>query len=122
MWVLEMEMAPQVVGSTSRPGPQKRRLTVDEHTISPAGDPFTALSSRDDNHPHACMDGYVFIGVLVQDEESGEEVERVEALPCRRCAEETLKEFSRPSWPRHIFARFPRKLQRAENDEGGRCE
>ncbi len=35
--------------------------------------------------PHACMDGYVFIGHLV--EEDGEEVEVIEAVPCRRCAE-----------------------------------
>ena len=36
--------------------------------------------------PHACMDGYVFIGHLV--EEDGEEFEVVEALPCRRCADD----------------------------------
>jgi len=35
--------------------------------------------------PHGCMDGLVFIGHLVTDE-SGEEVEVFEAVPCRRCA------------------------------------
>ena len=35
--------------------------------------------------PHACYDGVVFIGHLV--EEGGEEVEVIEAVPCRRCAE-----------------------------------
>ncbi len=35
--------------------------------------------------PHGCYDGLVFIGHLV--EEDGEEVEVVEAVPCRRCAD-----------------------------------
>jgi hypothetical protein len=40
------------------------------------------------DHPHMCLNGYVYLGYTVLDEEAGEEVERVEALPCRRCAEE----------------------------------
>jgi hypothetical protein len=39
------------------------------------------------DHPHACMDGYVYLGYTTMDEETGDEVERVEALPCRRYAE-----------------------------------
>jgi hypothetical protein len=35
--------------------------------------------------PHGCMNGLVFIGHLVEDPETGEEVEVVEAVPCRRC-------------------------------------
>jgi hypothetical protein len=35
--------------------------------------------------PHACMNGTVFIGHLV--EQDGEEVEAFEAVPCRRCAD-----------------------------------
>jgi uncharacterized protein YciI len=35
--------------------------------------------------PHACLEGLVYIGHLV--EEDGEEVEVVEAVPCRRCAD-----------------------------------
>jgi uncharacterized protein YciI len=34
---------------------------------------------------HACYEGVVYIGHLV--EEDGEEVEVVEAVPCRRCAD-----------------------------------
>jgi len=34
------------------------------------------------------MNGYVYLGYTALDEETGEEVERVEALLCRRCAEE----------------------------------
>jgi hypothetical protein len=43
---------------------------------------------RDQDHPHACLNGYIYLGHTVLDEETGEEVERIEALPCRRCAEE----------------------------------
>jgi hypothetical protein len=43
---------------------------------------------REQDHPHCCMDGYVYLGYTALDEETGEEVERVEALPCRRCASE----------------------------------
>jgi hypothetical protein len=32
------------------------------------------------------MGGYVYLGYTAIDEETGEEVERIEALPCRRCA------------------------------------
>jgi hypothetical protein len=35
--------------------------------------------------PHACTDGVVYIGHVV--EEDGEEVEVIEAVPCRRCAD-----------------------------------
>jgi hypothetical protein len=38
--------------------------------------------------PHACIDGVVYIGHLVEDPGTGEEVEVVEAVPCRRCTEE----------------------------------
>jgi len=38
--------------------------------------------------PHACTDGVVYIGHLVEDPGTGEETEVVEAVPCRRCAEE----------------------------------
>ena len=75
--------APSLPGS----GPQPlKEATVDEHTISPAGDPFHA-APHDQDHPHACLNGYIYLGHTAFDEETGEEVERVEALPCRRCAE-----------------------------------
>jgi hypothetical protein len=45
-------------------------------------------SAEDQDHPHACLNGYVYLGYTALDEETGEEVERIEALPCRRCAEE----------------------------------
>jgi hypothetical protein len=58
------------------------------HTISPAGDPFTSKAvDQHQDHPHACLNGYVYLGYTVVDEETGEETERVEVLPCRRCIE-----------------------------------
>jgi hypothetical protein len=38
--------------------------------------------------PHACYDGVVYIGRLVEEPGTGEEVEVVEAMQCRQCAEE----------------------------------
>jgi hypothetical protein len=35
--------------------------------------------------PHACLEGVVYIGHLV--EVDGEEVEGIEAVPCRRCTD-----------------------------------
>jgi hypothetical protein len=37
--------------------------------------------------PHACTDGLVFLTYTVFDEAVGEEVERLEVVPCRRCAD-----------------------------------
>jgi hypothetical protein len=47
-----------------------------------------APPTEEQDHPHACLDGYIYLGYTALDEETGEEVERVEALPCRRCTEE----------------------------------
>jgi hypothetical protein len=54
-------------------------------SITPSGDTFHASEVQD--HPHACEGGYVFLGYTETDPETGEDVERVEALPCRRCTE-----------------------------------
>jgi hypothetical protein len=56
---------------------------VGEHTISPQ------LAIRSTQHmiliaTHACYDGVVYVGHLVEDE-GGEEVEVAEVMPCRRC-------------------------------------
>ena len=37
--------------------------------------------------PHGCMGGYVYIGHMAVDPETGEEVEVIESVPCRRCAD-----------------------------------
>ena len=45
-------------------------------------------STEDQDHPHACLNGYIYLGYTAVDEQTGEEVERIEALPCHRCASE----------------------------------
>ncbi len=53
----------------------------------------THPSSEDQDHldhderPHACNDGWVTIGQLVVDPETGEETEEYALYLCRRCAE-----------------------------------
>ncbi len=39
---------------------------------------------------HACYEGVVYIGHLVEDDETGEAVEIVEAVSCRRCSSDRL--------------------------------
>jgi len=46
----------------------------------------TAPSTHPATECFACYEGVVFIGHLVENED-GEEVEVVEAVPCRRCSE-----------------------------------
>jgi hypothetical protein len=44
-------------------------------------------STEEQDHPHACLAGYVYLGYTALDGETDEEVERVEALPrCRAAA------------------------------------
>jgi hypothetical protein len=47
---------------------------------------FRPNPTEKDTHPHACTDGLVFLTYTVHDEDLGEEVERLEVVPCRRCA------------------------------------
>ncbi|HET6661231.1 MAG TPA: hypothetical protein VFH16_15050 [Rubrobacter sp.] len=48
---------------------------------------FRPSEVDEDTHRHACMDGFVFLTYTAFDEEIGEEVEMIEAIPCRRCAD-----------------------------------
>ncbi len=49
---------------------------------------FRPNETEKDHHPHACYDGLVFLTYTLFDEEIGDEAERIEAVPCRRCADE----------------------------------
>ena len=49
---------------------------------------FRPSEIGEDSHPHACTAGVVFMSYTVYDEAVGEEVERLEVVPCRRCAEQ----------------------------------
>ncbi len=40
-----------------------------------------------DETPHACYDGWVFLGF---EDENGEHLEVIESVPCRRCRPEAL--------------------------------
>jgi hypothetical protein len=35
--------------------------------------------------PHGCYEGFVYIGHIVEDDESGEPIEVIERVPCGRC-------------------------------------
>jgi hypothetical protein len=63
---------------------------VDIKRILPVGHPFTAAPHHEDQdeRPHACMDGWVYLGRVVESQHDldGEVVE-YERVPCRRCAD-----------------------------------
>jgi hypothetical protein len=82
MSVADKGMAPQVL---EHPGTRttERMQTVDTAESSV----FRPREASEDHHPHACMDGLVFLTYTVFEEAVGEEVERLEVVPCRRCAD-----------------------------------
>jgi hypothetical protein len=47
---------------------------------------FCPREASEDHHPRACTEELVFLTYTVFDEAVGEEVERLEVVPCRRCA------------------------------------
>jgi len=53
-------------------------MAQDQSTAHPA--------SKEQDHPHACNDGWVSIGQMVTDPETGEETEEFALYLCRRCA------------------------------------
>jgi hypothetical protein len=76
-------MAPQVVAHPgARPTERIGTLAVDAKESSV----FRPREASEDHHPHACTDGLVFLTYTVFEEAVGEEVERLEVVPCRRCA------------------------------------
>jgi hypothetical protein len=78
-------MAPQE-SPTPRDPAQRERTPMDTRESSA---PHAHPSTEDQDHPHACLNGYIYLSYTAFDEQTGEEVERVEALPCcRRCASE----------------------------------
>jgi hypothetical protein len=48
---------------------------------------FRPSEAGQDHHPHACNDGWVTIGQMVVDEQTGEETEEYALYLCRQCAE-----------------------------------
>jgi hypothetical protein len=74
---------PRECWSIPEPVPQKGPETVDTKESSV----FRPRTAIEDHHPHACTDGLVFLTYTVFDEALGEEVERLEVVPCRPCAD-----------------------------------
>jgi hypothetical protein len=73
-------MAP-AVRLTPRDPAHSKDATVDTQSIRTP----TPEVLPDDETPHGCYDGFVYIGHIVEDG-SGEPVEVIERVPCRRCA------------------------------------
>jgi hypothetical protein len=66
--------------------PDPHPLTRDDDTIDAHYSGLERLEALEIlKAPHGCMNGYVYIGHMI--EEGGEDVEVVEAVPCRRCAD-----------------------------------
>ena len=65
---------------------------MDDFTVHPetrSGDPFAVfgvVEAKLDECPHGCIDGVVCIGHMVEDSATGEEVEVVDEMPCRKCS------------------------------------
>lgn len=61
---------------------------MDEYRIPAAGDAFTSLPGGDavDEAPHVCNDGWITIGQMAVDPETGEETEGFAMYLCQRCA------------------------------------
>ena len=68
------------MGAPRDPAHRKRRETVD--TMK---DTAPRPAPEDQETPHGCIAGVVYIGRMVPDEETGEETEVIEAVACRRC-------------------------------------
>ena len=57
-----------------------------EESSAPHAHPSTEDRDQDER-PHACYDGWVTLGQIVVDLETGEEVEEFALYLCRRCAD-----------------------------------
>ena len=93
MMVSDKRSGPAGARNTPEPGPQKGLATVDTDRVHPHDHDHDTVeahyASLERLRPHAC-EGVVFIGHLVEVE--GEEVEVIEAVPCKRCEEDEAQE------------------------------
>jgi hypothetical protein len=65
-----------------------KEATVDTNIVTQRRDPDDTLDAHYSGlerlyRPHGCYEGFVYIGHMAEDE-SGEEVEVIERVPCRR--------------------------------------
>ena len=63
----------------------KGHFMATEKSSAPHAHPST--EDQDQDHPHACNDGWVTIGQIVVDPDTGEETEEFAQYLCRKCTE-----------------------------------
>jgi len=80
-WAVDIEFAAREVTTLRRLYRPNEEVSSIDHSTAPEPPPST------DETPHACNDGWVTIGQLVVDEETGEETEEYALYLCRRCAD-----------------------------------
>jgi hypothetical protein len=84
----DKEKWPRRCWNTPEPGPQKGLETVDTTRVHPHEHDDDTLEAHYVclERPHACMDGWVFLGRVVESEHDldGEVVAYIR-VPCRRC-------------------------------------
>jgi hypothetical protein len=84
------EMAPRRDRQVS-PGTRttKGHFMATEESSAPHAHPSTEDHDHEDSEaiPHTCNDGWVTLGQIVVDPETGEEVEEFALYLCRRCAD-----------------------------------
>ena len=61
--------------------------TVDDKSLAHPAHPSTEDHDHQDERPHACNDGWITLGQIVIDPETGEEKEEYALYLCRKCAE-----------------------------------
>jgi hypothetical protein len=72
---------PDGAHNTSGPGHRYGEDTMDAKKSS------KVFRGTQDPHPHACYEGWIYMTYTAYGDTVGDEVERIEAIPCRRCAE-----------------------------------
>jgi hypothetical protein len=83
----DIKMAPQEVRSSPGPGPQPKGEPVDDRSVAHSGHPSTERAPVDQDRPHACNNGWITLGQIALDDETGEEVEEFAMYLCRRCSD-----------------------------------
>jgi hypothetical protein len=63
-----------------------------------------------DERPHACNDGWVTIGQIAVDPETGEETEEYAQYLCRKCAKRTKLGVESTDWAGASFGGVPASL------------
>jgi hypothetical protein len=88
-WVIDIEIAAHGLASLAALLRRSSSMSSKESLARPTH-PSTEDHDRPldhDEHPHACNNGWVTIGQLVVNPETGEEREEFAQYLCRKCAE-----------------------------------